>query len=81
MKTVICAIALLSCNAAMADDVYVHGYMRHDGAYVQPYHRSSPDHSLYNNYGSRGQFNPYTGMAGHENPMPAPQPFNPYGWR
>lgn len=54
-------VALLSVAFATAgqassyrrspDDVYVHGYSRSDGTYVQPHYRSAPDGNPYNNYG------------------------------
>ncbi len=47
---VMCLILLLS-PVVQAKDVYVHGYSRSDGTYVQPYIRSSPDTSRENNYG------------------------------
>ncbi len=33
-----------------ASDVYVHGYTKKNGTYVQPHYRSSPDSSIWNNY-------------------------------
>ncbi len=32
-------------------DTYVNGYIRSNGTYVDPYYRSAPDSSIYNNYG------------------------------
>lgn len=34
-----------------AGDVYVNGYYRADGTYVQPHYRSAPDGNRFNNYG------------------------------
>jgi hypothetical protein len=80
MKQIALAIALLAASSANAD-VSVNGYTRHDGTYVAPYHRSSPDSNPYNNYGVIG--NPYTGSPGHyptapAYPRPSPPPYNPY---
>src|SRR5690349_1605018 len=33
-----------------SSDVYVHGYHRKDGTYVQPHYRSAPDGIISNNY-------------------------------
>jgi hypothetical protein len=30
-------------------DQNMQGYSRHDGTYVQPYHRTMPDHDPFNN--------------------------------
>ena len=46
----------------------VGGYMRQDGNYVQPYQRTMPDQTDYNNYGTRGNFNPNTGQQGSQIP-------------
>ncbi len=59
---------LLLSSVAFAADVYVHGYTRSDGTYVQPYYRSAPDSNPYNNYSTKGNVNPYTGQAGTKNP-------------
>jgi hypothetical protein len=63
-------IALLVSNAAFARDVAVRGYTRSDGTYVQPSHRSAPDSNPNNNYGTQGNYNPYTGQAGTAQPQP-----------
>jgi hypothetical protein len=42
-------------------DQYIRGYIKKDGTYVQPHHRSDPDGHLYNNYSYPGNTNPYTG--------------------
>lgn len=43
---------------------YVNGYTRSNGTYVEPYHRSNSDSYKFNNYGSKGNTNPYTGSRG-----------------
>jgi len=42
----------------------VQGYTKQDGTYVQPYHRTTPDATQNNNYGTKGNVNPYTGKEG-----------------
>ncbi|WP_423063864.1 hypothetical protein [Candidiatus Paracoxiella cheracis] len=59
---------LLSVNAAVFADVYVHGYTRSNGTYVAPHYRSNPDGDSYDNYSSKGNVNPYTGEEGHRTP-------------
>jgi len=49
-------------------DVFVNGYTRSDGTYVQPYYRSNPDGNIYNNWSTKGNYNPYTGKPGTRNP-------------
>ena len=49
-------------------DVYVNGYAKRNGTYVQPHYRSSPDNTSTNNYSTYGNTNPYTGRAGTVTP-------------
>ena len=49
-------------------DVWVNGYTRKDGTYVQGYYRSSPDSNPYNNFNFPGNVNPYTGKVATGNP-------------
>jgi hypothetical protein len=69
-------LSLLSFSAQA--DQYVRGYTRHDGTYVAPHHRSTPNHNQYDNYSSQGNSNPYTGQQGHQrNEYSAPQYVQP----
>ena len=49
---------LISQNAFA--DVYVNGYTRSDGSYVGGHYRSSPNSSVYDNWSTYGNVNPYT---------------------
>lgn len=46
----------------------VDGYVRRDGTYVNPYQRTIPNHSDYDNYGARGNYNPNSGSYGTRSP-------------
>jgi hypothetical protein len=48
---IIISLLLFITPSLFAKDVYVKGYTRKDGTYVQPHVRSSPDSSKSNNYG------------------------------
>ena len=61
--SLIVASALGAFSVAEAD-VYVRGYRRSNGTYVQPHYRSAPDRSFYNNWSTRPNVNPYTGRYG-----------------
>ena len=56
----------------------VKGYTKKDGTYVAPYKKSSPDSTKLNNYGTKGNYNPYTGKEGTVDPY-RPTPANPSG--
>jgi hypothetical protein len=49
-------------------EVYVDGYTRSDGTYVEPYMRTAPDDTTLNNWSTRGNVNPYTGEPGTKSP-------------
>src|SRR5437870_772678 len=74
MKAILSLVALLatvvttSTLPVFAEDVWVNGYTRSNGTYVQGYYRSRPDGNPYNNYSSQGNTNPYTGQKGTVNP-------------
>ena len=46
----------------------VQGYTNHNGGYVQPYERTVPNGTQTDNYGTRGNQNPYTGAYGTRTP-------------
>jgi hypothetical protein len=56
-------ITLSSFNQAYASSS-VRGYARRNGTYVMPHSRSVPDHSLSNNWSTKGNVNPFTGRPG-----------------
>jgi len=72
---------LLACSLPVMAQYYgrdtnVHGYMKQNGSYVQQHHRTVPDDNKWNNYSTRGNFNPYTGQMGTVDPYN--QPVKPY---
>lgn len=46
----------------------VDGYTRRDGTYVAPHVRTNPNATQYDNYNSRGNYNPYAGRTGNRSP-------------
>ncbi|MFA5060157.1 MAG: hypothetical protein WC676_05970 [Candidatus Omnitrophota bacterium] len=79
-KLLILVGILLICSPIYAD-TYVDGYYRKDGTYVQPHYRSSPNSTEYDNYSTKGNYNPYTGKEGTKNPDNDGYSgsYNPYG--
>lgn len=53
-----------SAQRRRGGSVYVRGYVRKDGTYVQPHYRSAPDGKFHNNWSTKGNVNPYTGKPG-----------------
>jgi len=62
--TCLSILGFLMAGAVEAKTVRVNGYYRSNGTYVQPYYRTSPDRSVYNNWSTKGNYNLYTGKAG-----------------
>ena len=62
-------VLLFSTATAEAKTVRVNGYYKPStGAYVMPYYRTSPNSTKYDNYSTKGNYNPYTGKVGTANP-------------
>jgi len=63
--------------------VYVIPHVRSDGAYVSGHYRTAPDLSVWNNWGTYGNVNPYTGARGTYRPYApgATYTYRPYVYR
>ena len=56
-------------TASPAEAARVRGYYKPStGIYVQPYYRTSPNSTRFDNYSTKGNYNPYTGKKGFVNP-------------
>ena len=66
MKTGIIAFVMASLVSvtALGDDVYVQGYTKRDGTYVEGHRRTRENDTRDDNYSTRGNTNPYTGREG-----------------
>jgi hypothetical protein len=66
MKKVLFFIAFLFAAATSfaQNSVYVSGYTKSNGTYVQPYMKTTPNSTRNDNYSTIGNINPYTGTAG-----------------
>lgn len=67
MKKVLIVLSLISIASPVMAQQYVNGYYRSDGTYVQPYYRSTPNYTKYDNYSTKDNYNPYTGKTGTVN--------------
>lgn len=92
MKKLLLALAIVSLPALA--DVYVPGYVKKDGTYVQGHYQTSPNGTKLDNYSTQGNTNPYTGQRGtvdpyrveppktytnpYANPYEPPKPYKPY---
>jgi hypothetical protein len=57
-------LGLLPLQAEAQPNHRVRGYVTRGGVYVQPHRATNPDRSRFNNYSTRGNYNPYTGKTG-----------------
>jgi len=82
MRTVLIlsGLALLSSWGSAVADNYVRGYTRGNGTYVQPHYQTAPNTTKFDNYSTKGNFNPYTGKAGTVDPYKVPS-YGSYGQR
>ena len=46
----------------------VEGYTTNRGTYVAPHRQTSPNSTQYDNYGAKGNYNPYNGQTGTRPP-------------
>ena len=74
MKKIILALVMVSgllttISTAEARTVRVNGYYKPStGTYVSPSYRTSPNTSKFDNYSTKGNYNPYSGRSGTVNP-------------
>ncbi len=69
---------LIVAGSTFAKDTRVKGYYRSNGTYVQQHYRTSPDKSIWNNYSTKGNINPYNGNNGYKDPYNLPSLNNGY---
>lgn len=62
------ATLLLASSLGVSADQWVNGYTRQNGTYVNPYVRSNPNSTTFDNYSTRGNVNPYSGNRGYRSP-------------
>lgn len=74
MKSTIVLIAACSVMAGATAQTYVKPHVRKDGTYVEGHVRSAPNNTNLDNYGTKGNTNPYTGQQGTQQPNYFPQP-------
>lgn len=62
---VLSLFGFMALNISQADAATrVRGYITKKGTYVAPSYRSSSNKVKYDNYSSKGNYNPYTGKKG-----------------
>ena len=60
-------ISLGLFGLAEAYSVRVRGYYKPStGSYIMPYYRTSPNNSKWDNWSTKGNYNPYTGKKGYK---------------
>jgi hypothetical protein len=54
--------------AGSGGSAHVRGHVTKKGTCVEPHRRTNPDHSRMNNWSTKGNVNPYTGLKGTKSP-------------
>ena len=57
-----------SSSGTNSNHVFVEGYTKSNGTYVQGYYRTAPNSSIYDNFSTKPNINPYTGEIGTVKP-------------
>lgn len=70
-------IVLVLSTAAQAQ-VWVQPHVNKNGVYIEGYQRTAPNDTLFDNYSTRGNVNPYTGTPGTIDPYATPSPRSTY---
>jgi hypothetical protein len=69
MKKIMLVLAFLFTFNLINTDTFaikhVKGYFKSNGTYVAPYYRTDPDGFKYNNWSTKGNYNPYSGKWGN----------------
>ena len=65
-KTVVILLATLTLSAW--SQTYVAPHVTKNGTYVEGHYRSNPNNTERDNYGSKGNYNPYSGQEGSRTP-------------
>ena len=63
-KMIVSLLLIVFTLSSFAFAGYVNGYTRSNGTYVKGYYRSEPNYTVRDNYGYKGNSNPYTGEYG-----------------
>jgi uncharacterized membrane protein YfhO len=66
MLLIVLLVGGLSLASSVDASTRVGGYTTKRGTYVQPYYRSNSNSIKYDNYSSKGNYNPYTGKKGYK---------------
>lgn len=67
-RTIMIAAAFVLVASTAMGDEYVNGYSRKDGTYVPSHYRSDRNDTTLDNWSTKGNTNPYTGLSGGTNP-------------
>ena len=62
------SLAMVVVAPALAQSHSVRGYYRKDGTYVAPHMQTNPNSTRLDNWSTRGNVNPHTGVEGTKDP-------------
>ena len=68
LASILVPVLHADAKSSSGSSVYVRGYTKSNGTYVEPHYRSAPDGDPTNNYSYPGNTNPYTGETATGDP-------------
>lgn len=60
MRSLVIFLLFAMSLVCESKDVYVRGYLKKDGTFVAPHYRTNANDTVNDNYGTQGNYNPYT---------------------
>lgn len=68
IKIITLLLSVLISLPAIAKNTYVQPYIKSNGTYVNGYYKTTPNNNIYDNWSTKGNYNPYTGQKGTQDP-------------
>ena len=82
MKQILCAFVVFTITVLSSfaqSSHYVGGYYRSDGTYVPGHYQTNSNGNPWDNWSTRGNYNPYTGKPGTVDPYAPRSHYNSQG--
>ena len=79
LLSIVALVVTLAAGASAQDYHYRSGYTTKSGTYVAPGYQTDPNGTRFDNWSTKGNYNPFTGAAGTKSPYTPYTPKAPAG--